>query len=244
MINKLVLQSAISKYYLGENESVKWVINNNTLTIDFMSLTKEVIGKIVCTDFKLQDSELIIFDTKKLLSLLNITYGDLLLELEQTKNIYTKLHISDLKFNLTYALADPLLISKVGSVTEPEWDVILNLEKEDVDSLIKAKNALSDVDNMVVSTELDPNDIPICKFTFGDEHGHNNKVTYQLEGDVKLNGIKLPFNSNTLKNILSNNKDLNKGTLYLNNKGLMKLHFISDNIESTYYVIRKEQNVF
>ena len=47
MVNKIVLQSVINKYYLGENESVKWSIKDKTLTIDFMSVNKEVIGKIV-----------------------------------------------------------------------------------------------------------------------------------------------------------------------------------------------------
>jgi hypothetical protein len=44
MINKLVLQSIINKYYLGENESVKWKIKDKTLSIDFISPNKEVIG--------------------------------------------------------------------------------------------------------------------------------------------------------------------------------------------------------
>ena len=46
MINKITLQSLISKYYLGINESVKWSIKNNTLSIDFMSPTKDVIGNV------------------------------------------------------------------------------------------------------------------------------------------------------------------------------------------------------
>jgi hypothetical protein len=44
---------------------------------------------------------------------------------------------------LTYALADPLLIGRVGAVTEPEWDAVLPFEKEYVDNLVKAKSALA-----------------------------------------------------------------------------------------------------
>ena len=68
MINKLVLQSVINKYYLGENESVKWKIKDKVLTIDFMSLNREVIGKVIHNKFDVEDSELAIFDTKKLLN--------------------------------------------------------------------------------------------------------------------------------------------------------------------------------
>ena len=61
MIQKLVLQSIINKYYLGVNESVKWKTQNNELTIDFMTPNTEIIGNVTCTDFQLQDSELAIF---------------------------------------------------------------------------------------------------------------------------------------------------------------------------------------
>ena len=123
MINKLKIQSIINKYYLGTNESVKWVINDNSLNIDFMTPTKDVIGNVTCTDFKLEDSKLAIYDTKKLQNLISICNGDLLLEFEKNNAIYTKLKISDLNFNLSYALSDPLLINKVGEVTEAEWVV-------------------------------------------------------------------------------------------------------------------------
>ena len=63
MINKLKLQSIINKYYLGVNESVKWEIKDNSLTIDFMTPSKDVIGKLTCNDFELEDNKLAIYDT-------------------------------------------------------------------------------------------------------------------------------------------------------------------------------------
>ena len=50
-----------------------------------------------------------------------------LLELEKNHKTFTKLKISDLNFNLTYAISDPLLIGKVGTVNIPEFVVELNL---------------------------------------------------------------------------------------------------------------------
>jgi len=244
MINKLTLQSIINKYYLGENESVKWDIEDKTLEIRFMSANKEVIGGLTHTNFDLEDSELAIFDTKKLINLLNITTGDVLVELEKTHKIFTKMMISDQDFNLSYALADLLLISKVGTVTEPTWDVVINLEKEQVSNLVKAKSALAEVDNMVITTELDLNKELMCKFTFGDEHGHNNKITYQLYGDIKDQNIKIPFNSNIFKTILNVNNDLDSGTLKISSKGLMKLNFTSGDTICEYYLVRKESTNF
>jgi hypothetical protein len=244
MINKITLQSIINKYYLGEIESVKWEIEDKTLTINFMSANKEVIGSLTHSNFDLEDSDLAIFDTKKLQNLLSITSADVLLELEKTHKIYTKLLISDNDFNLSYALADLLLISKVGTVNEPEWDVNINLEKEHISNLVKAKSALAEIDNMVITTELDLNKELMCKFTFGDEQGHNNKITYQLYGDITDSNIELPFNSNLFKTILNVNKDLDSGTLRISSKGLMKLEFVSGDTFCEYYLVRKESTKF
>ena len=244
MISKLTLQSVISKYYLGLNESVKWVTNDNSLEVNFMTPTRDVIGSVICNNFDLEDSKLAIFDTKKLQSLINICSGDLLLELEKTNVVSTKLKISDMNFNLTYALADSLLIGKVGTVNIPEWIIELDLSIEDIDNLIKAKSALQGVDNMLLTTTVDLDGNNVCEFVFGDEQGHNNKITYQISGRIDSNNLKIPFNSDMFKTILNSNKDLEEGTLYLSYQGLMKLEFKSENTTSTYYMIRKEESAF
>ena len=84
----------------------------------------------------------------------------------------------------------------------------------------------------------------MCKFTFGDEHGHNNKITYQLYGEINDSNIKLPFNSNIFKTILNINKDLDSGTLKISSKGLMKLEFTSNDTKCKYYLVRKESTNF
>ena len=244
MVNKLVLQSVINKYYLGEVESVKWKIQDKVLTIDFMSVNKEVIGNITHTDINIEDSSLAIFDTKKLLNLVNITSGDLLINFEKTKAIYTKMFLADSDFNLTYALSDPLLIGKVGTVDEPKWDMVLPLEKEQVDNLVKAKSALSGIGNMTISPDTDLDGDDLCIITFGDEQGHNNKITYNLTGEIRQADVSIPFNSDMFKTILNTNKDLEEGTLCLSYQGLLKLEFKSENTTSTYYMIRKEESAF
>jgi len=244
MINKSTLQSIINKYYLGLNESVKWVIENNSISIDFMTPTKDVIGNVSCGDFQLEDSKLAIYDTKKLSSLVNICNGDLLLELEKNNAICTKLKISDLNFNLNYALSDPLLINKVGEVTIPEWVVELDLTSEDIDNIIRAKSALSQVDNMLITTTTNLDNENVVEFVFGDESGHNNKITYQVQGDIKETNIKLPFNSDTFKTILQANKDMEGGKMYLSSMGLIQLEFSLDEITSKYFVVRKAETEF
>tara|TARA_R110000796_G_C14552462_1_gene434008 strand:- start:2079 stop:2813 length:735 start_codon:yes stop_codon:yes gene_type:complete len=244
MVNKLVLQSVINKYYLGEVESVKWKVQDKILTIDFMSINKEVIGNITHTGIDIEDSNLAIFDTKKLLNLINITSGDLLISLEKRKLVYTKLYLADSDFNLTYALSDPLLIAKPGTVEEPTWDAILPLEKEQIDNLIKAKSALTGIGNMTLSPDEDLDGGDICVVTFGDEQGHNNKIVYNLTGEIRQADVSIPFNSDMFKNILNVNKDLEEGKLCLSYQGILKLEFKSENTISTYYMVRQEESSF
>jgi len=66
MISKLQLQSIIDKYYLGLNESVKWVIKDKKISINFMTPTKDVIGKVTSDNFSMEDGNLAIYDTKKI----------------------------------------------------------------------------------------------------------------------------------------------------------------------------------
>ena len=244
MINKLQLQSIINKYYLGVNEAVKWVIEDNSLGINFMTPTKDVIGSVSCKNFQLENSKLAIYDTKKLNSLISICNGDLLLELEKNNAVYTKLKISDLNFNLNYALSDPLLIGKVGEVTIPDWVVELDLTSEDIDNIIRAKSALSQIDNMLVTTTTNLDNEDVVEFVFGDESGHNNKITYQIKGDIKEKDIKLPFNSDIFKTILHANKDMSGGKLYLSSMGLIQMDFELEDISSRYFIVRKAETEF
>jgi|TARA_B110000908_G_C10252967_1_gene453378 hypothetical protein len=244
MISKQIIQSVIDKYYLGVNESVKWVINDNHLSIDFMTPTKDVIGSVECDNFELENTKLAIYDTKKLQSLIGICSGDLLLELQKQKEIVIKLNISDMHFNLQYALSDPLLIGKVGNVNIPDWVVEIDLTLEDLTYLLKAKGALKDIDNMLVTTTTNLDGEPVCEFIFGDESGHNNKITYQLAGRVDEGNIKLPFNSDTFKMILQANKGMESGKLTISSMGLMGLEFKDQSITSKYYMVRKSDTSF
>jgi hypothetical protein len=60
MVHKLTLVSIINKYYLNVNESVKWIIDNKTLDIMFVTPSKDVIGKIKCENFDCGDGKLVI----------------------------------------------------------------------------------------------------------------------------------------------------------------------------------------
>jgi len=95
---------------------------------------------------------------------------------------------------------------------------------------------------VTTTTNLDGEDV--VEFVFGDESGHNNKITYQVKGDIKEKDIKLPFNSDTFKTILQANKDMEGGKMYLSSMGLINLEFSSDEIFSKYFIVRKAETEF
>lgn len=245
MINQKLLTSVISKYYLnGMFSQVKWRIKDNTLTIYASESGRAV--KVHLKNFKFEDCELGIFDTYKLSKLLSICNGELLLTAEKTHKIYTRLHIADSNFDLNYALADIFVIPKVKylpPIENPHVDIDLTVE--DIDALIKAKNALSDQSNLLVKTTTDLDGTPTCEFTFGDIDDYSNKVTYTLKGDITKQNVELPFDSDVLKNIFSANKDMSQGKLKIEDTpeeyiGLIQLNFYSEDIETEYFITRNE----
>lgn len=240
MINKGTLQSVISKYYLnGLNNQVKWRVKDNNLTV--YAGERGRVCKVHLNDFPLEDGELGIFDTGKLNKLLSITSGDILLKVDKIKSVFTRLYISDSNFDLTYSLADILILGKTSWYEDPpKYDIELDLSREDIDYLIKAKGALADVDNMLITSRTNEDGIKICEFIFGDNTGFSNKITYQIQGNILQDNISLPFNSDIFKDILNSNKEMNTATLKLSEKGMMNLKFNSENIESEYYVARNE----
>jgi hypothetical protein len=247
MVNKSKLQSIISKYYLnGLVQSVRWLTKNGKLSISFVSENKDIAGDLVCEVSPLEDSEIAIFDTAQLNKLISVTNGELLLSLEKEHKIFSKLHIQDNSFNVIYSLADSLLVPKRGTINYPtEYDVIINLTPEIVNNFIKAKNALTDINDVLVNTQEDPDRGTVVEFVFGDLNNFSNKIKYIVDEDVEIKKeIKLPFNSDVFKNILSSNKDFESGKISLTEEGFMKLEFQSEDIKTLYYMIRKEDSTY
>lgn len=242
MISKNLLQSFISKYYVnGRFDKTKWVIKNGKITVNTGIPGRAVMVEL--DNFPLEDIELGIWDTTKLNKLLAVTTGDLLLSLVKDNAVAQKLNISDSSFDLTYGLALPYMIEKSVWYDDPnQWDIELDLTNEDVDNLIKAKNALAEQEVFAIKAIKDINQNTTIQFTFGDNSEHASKIKYNIAGKINediLNNA-YPFDANLFKDILNVNKDQNNYTLKFSKLGMMQLSFLSDEIKSTYYLSRNE----
>ena len=247
MIAKNTLQSIISKYYLGGKvESVKWIVDDGKLHIDFMAPTKDMIGRLSCNNFPLSENgTLAIFNTSQLNRLLNVLAGDLILDAERTKSVLTKLTIQDAKASINYSLADPLMIQKVGEVDENmDWKVQAILENDDFHTFVKAASAIQGNEIVTLAATRDSIDTPIIKFVFGERMEFSNKVEFQINAQFSENvreDNKIPFNSEMLKEIFNANKSSDECHLSFVDDGLLRLIFISEDegLETTYFVVRK-----
>jgi hypothetical protein len=241
MIHKNKLLSFVSKYYLnGLSNQVKWRIKDGKLLVYAGEAGR--VCRVELDNFPLEDGELGIFDTHKLSKLISITSGELMLSVDKVKSIFTKLYLQDANYTLIYSLADVLILGKNTYYNDPEkWVIELNLTQDDVDHLIKAKNALSDVSNMLITTSTDLDGTPICEFIFGDNTGFSHKITYPIStGIISISDLNLPFDSDVFRDILSSNKDQDSCTLKISQDGILKLNFDSTDLKSEYFMARNE----
>ena len=241
MISKNKLQSFISKYYLGEFNQAKWKIKDNNLSVHVGG--PGLAAGVYIKDFPIKEAELGVFDSNKLQKLISITSGDLLLSTESQGALSRKLNISDANFELSYSLASPSIIPKISFYKDLDWDMELDLSRDDIDNLLKAKNALSEYNSLVIEGIKNLDGKTVCQFTFGDNTDFSSKVTYQIDGEVsdEFLMLEIPFDSHKLKEILNVNKDSDSTKFYLSSKGLAKFTFDNEEMSSVYYITRNEQ---
>ena len=242
MIQKQKLQSVISKYHLsGLIDSVKWKIEEQTLNIEFISPNKDMVG-IIKTPFPTIHATIAIFNTSQLNKLISITDNTLQLDFIKSNKIYSKVIIYDGKFTLEYSLADLMLIPKVPIVNNPEIsDVEITLTLDDINSFIKAKNALPDAEIVTLKSSKNLHNLHEIELIIGDQTDFSNKISFGFL-DIKANNpeqFELCFDANILKEILNANKT-NQAKILLNKEGLMNLYFVDGDIESSYFLVQKE----
>ena len=244
MVNKIDLHNLIHKYYLnGLVERVKWNIKKNTLNIDFVDESAQVVGSLKAKEIGIKDVEIGFSDTTRLLKLLAILNGELDVDFISNEDIVEKMTIDDSKFNVKYSLSFIGFVPLVPKVKNyPEIDAEITLNREDIDSLLKAKGAISESDEVSIVADKNIDGEDIVNFIFGDPNTpHSNKVTFGVRANV-INNFQngIYFDSNILKNILSVNKNCGEGIIKFSSQGMLHYNFIEDNFSTTYYMTSKE----
>ena len=127
-------------------------------------------------------------------------------------------------------------------VIPDEYDVIAQMEANEVLSFTKAASAIpnNELVNLRATQTIYGN--PVLEFTFGEKMEFSNKITFSVEAQHSLvEGHKIPFNSNMLREVFHNNKGASSTSVKFTQGGLLKLEFEfkEEKTKTTYFIVRK-----
>lgn len=239
-MEKQLLTSVIEKYYLGGiHEKVKWTIKDKKITILFTSATKDLAGSIEADGFDLDDCVIGVYDTNKLLKLINITNQFVQLSVETKNGTSTKLSIADNEYDLVYHLADLRMMSTETMVLDEsqiDFNYSFTIDSDFIERYNKAKKALGSDEVRIQALFNEEGDKGIY-FTLGGKTSHDDKISFQSTDSIfSVPSDEYQFNANYLLEIFTENKGAD-GTGKFDENGILKLEFIDErNIKSLYYL--------
>jgi hypothetical protein len=242
-MEKQLLQSIIEKYYLGGiHEKVKWIIRDKKIQIPFTAIAMDLCGNVEA-EIDMDDCVLGIYDTNKLLKLVNITNPFIQLTVESKNDTTTKLHIADNEYDLTYNLADLRMIpieTMVLDESQIDFTYSFEIDNEFIERYNKAKKALGS-DEAAIQALINDDSEKGIYFTLGGKTSHDDKINFQCSApSFEIPSLKFQYNANYLFEIFTENKGA-KGTGWFDENGILKLQFIDEfNIKSTYYLPPKD----
>ena len=230
----------IERYHLGGlTKEVVWNLVGGQATINFATETKDAVGQIEF-ELALPDGPLAIYNTDALLRLINITSEEIQIELsEGPTSLIDKLKIQDNKFDLNYHLSDINSIPEVPKVAEADYDFSFKINDEFITGFLKAHNALEKIKDVTFNTTTTKQGENVVEIVLGERSQHSHKVRFTELAEFTSQSDLLPFSAIVLREMLSANKGT-EGTIYVSNKGLMKLEFNSKESKVKYFVVRQQ----
>jgi hypothetical protein len=244
-MNKQILTSIIDKYHLGGTvESVKWIIKDKNIVINFITPFKNLVGKITSSNIDLEDSEIGIYNTSQFVKLVKIMDNYIVLKLNKSeRGTPLELTLADNQYDLNYYLSDLNLIETVPNINEPEtYDATLSINNEFIEKFVNAKKALGDIKQFIIKTEYDENEGTQLVVTIGEGNGYANKIKFKNNCESLFGLNEIPFPADMMLEVLKANSDTTDGKIEISQEGLMKLTFKEDTIESIYYLVRLNEN--
>ena len=244
-MNKQIITSVLDKYYLnGTVESVKWVIKDKNITVDFITPMKNLVGKVTSSNFDLEDSEVGIYNTSQFYKLVKIMDNTVVLSLNKSdKGTPLELTLADNQYDLNYYLSDLNLIETIPTINEPDsYDAETKIDDDFISKFINAKKALGDVKQFTVKDELNSEGIKDLIIVIGDGNGYANKIKFKTTCESMFGLNELPFPADVMMELLKANEEADSGVIQISQEGLMKISFKEENTESTYYLVRLSKN--
>ena len=234
-MEKSKLNKFIQKYNLGGNvNSVKWTAGTNQLKTSFVTPDKSLLGTVTADNVKFEDADMGVYQTDQLQKLLGVLGDDVNLTLTKAGDKAVSLKVKNDTVSVDYVLSDLSVIPDPPALKRlPDFQTKVKLDSKFIDTFIKGKSALSDVDMFTFVNGKDGN----LTAVIGYSSTNTNRVTIPVE--TETNGLTEPvtFNANLFKEMLVANKECKSAVLEVSNEGLSKVNFKIDDYDSTYYIV-------
>ena len=241
-MNKITLDTFIQKYNLGGNiNSVKWVSSGDTLSTRFISPDKSLLGELTLSKQNLPEFEVGVYDTpllSKMLSTLSDNIDFKLVTPPSDDETPVAFHLSDSVISADYVLAAVGVIPDVPELKdEPKYNTLVSVDTQFINSFIKGKSALSDVETFAVKPSKNG-----VEFVIGYSDINSNRISINAQsGAVDLTN-SISFNANLFSQVLSANKECSKAELQISDKGLAFIEFNVDDFNVKYWLVSQQGN--
>ena len=236
-MNKIVLDTFIQKYNLGGNvNSVKWESSGDTLSTRFISPDKSLLGELTLTKQALPEFEVGVYDTPLLSKMLGTLADKVDFSLTEVDNTPVAFKISDSIMTSDYVLAAIGVIPDVPELKNiPEFSTLVNIDSQFINSFIRGKGALADVETFAIN----PVDGGV-EFVIGYSDINSNRISIKVQSGAVNMTDSIVFNANLFKELLSVNKECSKATLQISDKGLAHIEFNVDDFNVKYWLVSQQ----
>ena len=233
-MQKSKLDRFIQKYNLGGNvNSVKWKSNGNSLSTSFVTPDKSLLGNVTVDKFSFDSSELGIYQTDQLKSLIGVLGDDISLNLTKFGDKAVTLKVKNGPVSVDYVLSDLSVIADPPALKRlPEFGTKIKLDTKFINTFVKGKAALSDIDTFTILNGKSGVEVVI-----GYSSTNTNRVNIPVETTSSDLNNPITFNANLFKEVLIANKECTSATLEVSTEGLARVNFKVDDYDSTYYVV-------
>lgn len=236
-MNKAKVTRFIQKYSLGGLvESVAWKAGDNKLVTRFISDDKTVLGEIQLDNFTFTTPDLGVYTTSALSKLLVVAGDDIEIDVQEIEGKAVNLFIKSEGTKLQFQLADLAVIPNVPDLKKlPNFDISINFDGAFIEKFIKAKNALSEVDNFTVLTEKKE-----LKIVLGYSNINSNRAIFSIDKNYQEEVKPISFSAKYLKEILTANKEATAVVLKVSSTGLSHVEFKIDDFTANYYLVEQQ----
>ena len=233
-MEKSKLNKFIQKYNLGGNvNSVKWTAGENQLKTSFVTPDKSLLGTVVADNVKFEDADIGVYQTDQLQKLLSVLGEDISLTLTRAGDRAVSLKVKNGSVSIDYVLSDLSVIADPPELKRlPDFGTQIKLDAKFIDTFVKGKSALSDVDTFTVLKTDNGVEVVI-----GYSSTNTNRVNIPVDTVTEDLTDSVTFNANLFKEVLIANKECTSAVLEVSNEGLARVNFKVDDYDSTYYVV-------